>query len=103
MAALIACTTAPDQPTATSHHPIEAPGPSPLVELHAEFAAEQVLQPADGSRIHPADGGNIGLQPLAGREAVALEHALGHLEVFGIPGHGLDRLLESRARGARRV
>src|SRR5262245_22550841 len=74
-----------------------------LVEPHAEFAAEQVLQPGDRRRVHAADGGNIGLEPLAGREAVALEHALGHLEVLGILGHGLDRLPESGAPRGWRV
>src|SRR5215831_13624493 len=74
-----------------------------LTELHAEFPAEQVLQPGDRRHVHSPDGSDIGLEPLAGREAVTLQHTLGRLEVFWILDHGLDRLLESCARGSRRV
>src|SRR6266508_3554288 len=74
-----------------------------LAELHAEVAAEQLLQPGDGRRIHLADRGDVGFELIAGAEAVALEHDLGHLEVFGVLDHRLDAPLDGHARRGRRV
>src|SRR5215813_15479447 len=54
-----------------------------LAEFHAEVAGEQLLQPGDRGWVHLTDRCDIGFEVGAGGEAVAFEHGLGQLEVFG--------------------